>query len=119
MAKPKWLMRPVDIYKSPYGFFHPGEGVIYEYERREKYQDPRVSYFVVNYSPRIQSPVLIFESRFLSLDIIRRNVEINDSFSPSFKRFVVEYCFERVAENVANRKNVEKLVEILEELEKI
>lgn len=47
MARPKWLLKPIDMYKAEWGFRRGGEGIIYDYEKRGKYQNPKISFIVL------------------------------------------------------------------------
>lgn len=111
--KPKWLLKPVDIYSSPYGFIISGEGIIYEYSKREKYQDPQIKFFIVTRDRRTNSLQILFDGRFLNLGMVRRNVEINNDFSPNFKKNLFKYCFEKAAKDQKHIETIEKVSDIL------
>ena len=111
MAKPKWLMKPVDMYETNWGFRVGGQGIIYSYEKREKHLDPKINYVVLGWNRSLQKRVLFFDGKFMSMSQIRRNVEVNNDFSSPFKKSIFRIAFE------GNQLNdVKRFLDIIREI---
>ncbi|MFW6028776.1 MAG: hypothetical protein ACOCRO_00835 [Halanaerobiales bacterium] len=102
MAKPKWLLKPIIFQETEFGFRRSGEGMIFNYDKGNKHSQVRIEYFILNYNSK-NNPYFGFYESFLSLDQIRRNVEINNDFSNFFKHEAIKAIF------YENRENIEIL----------
>lgn len=111
MAKPKWLMKPVEMYKTEFGFSHEGPGVIYDYEKSSGLSDTKISFFVLTKN-RHGKDFIIFDSKHMNMQSIRRNVETRQDFSKYFKRDLFRIAF---GDN-SDLKSINKAIGIIKEL---
>ena len=94
MAKPKWLMKPIEMYETEFGFSHEGPGVIYDYEKSSGLSDTKISFFVLTKNPKTGKHFIMFDSKYMNMQSIRRNVEVYNDFFPIFKKTVIRSLFE-------------------------
>lgn len=113
MAKPKWLMKPLDIRETDFGFQGGGEGVIYKYNKSKyKYGEPEIYYFVLTNNRVTGRLYLMFRSRSMGMQSIRRNVKIKQDFSKDFKRELFRLTFHKEWES----KPLKRALGIIKEL---
>lgn len=95
MAKPRWLLKPVKMFETTWGFIHNGQGIIYDYNKSTRSPDIEVRYLVLARNPRIPGEnILIFHSKYMSMSQVRNNTEIMDNYSlPIFKRNLIKQMF--------------------------
>lgn len=106
-------MKPLDIYETDFGFQGSGEGVIYKYDKpNHKYGDPQVYYFVLTINRMTQKQYLLFYSKYMNMQSIRRNVEVREDFSKYFRR----QLFRGVFGNKPSLESFKKAIRIIKEL---
>jgi hypothetical protein len=109
MAKPKWVMKPVRMIKTDFGFRYEGEGVIYDYEKSGGLSDTRVLYFVVARNRRTGKDFIMTDMKYMNMQSIRRNVEVYNDFSPLFKESVFRILFEK-GSSIETMKMVSEII---------
>lgn len=87
-------MKPVEMYKTEFGFSHEGPGVIYDYKKSSGLSDTEIFFFVLARSRKTGERFITFDSKYMNMQSIRRNVEVYDDFFPIFKKTVIRSLFE-------------------------
>ena len=106
-------MKPLDIYETDFGFRGSGEGIVYEYSKsKHKHGDPEISYFILTRNRATQRQYLLFYSRRMGMQSIRRNVEIREDFSKYFKRDMFRLSFQEKS----NLNSLKKALNIIKEI---
>lgn len=95
MAKPKWLFKPVDLFKTRYGgFMIEGEGVILSYKKSDG-GSLSVQYFIHFFNRLKGKNAFMFDGNYFSnMQNVRSNLEINKKFSKTFKFDLLKSIFE-------------------------
>lgn len=103
-------MKPVEMYKTEFGFRHEGPGVIYDYKKPPRgLSDTKISYFVLAQNRKTGKEFIIFDSKYMNMQTIRRNVEVYNDFFPIFKESIFRILFK----NNSDIKNMKMASEII------
>ncbi|MFW6028969.1 MAG: hypothetical protein ACOCRO_01810 [Halanaerobiales bacterium] len=95
MARPKWLLKPADLFRTRYGgFMIEGEGIVFSYKKRYG-ESLDLQYFVLFFNnSQGKSGFLFHGDHFSNMQNVRDNIEINRKFSKKFKSILLKSIFE-------------------------